>query len=141
MFENVKQYSPIQKKFIVEKNPRKFLQEHILKGDKGDGVPNIKSGDDVLVTGGRQVPVSAKFVSSVLDADCPQDSTVWNADLERNYQRNKKLIDLTETPEAIQNEILSQYNSQDVSGNRSKVLPYLINKRHNMLIECVEEFI
>ena len=140
-YDNVKQYSPIQKKFIVEKNPRKFLAEHILKGDKGDGVPNVKSADNVLAEGGRQTPVSKKFIDSIIDADWPEDSTAWNTEIERNFQRNKKLIDLDETPEAIVNQILEQYNTQNKQENRSKVLPYLINKKHNMLIECVDEFL
>ena len=31
----------------------------------------------------------------------------------RNYQRNRKLIDLEYTPEELQSEILEQFNNQD----------------------------
>jgi hypothetical protein len=57
----------------------------------------------------------------------------------RNYQRNKKLIDLTEIPEDIQESIINNYDSQKPA-MKMKVLNYLIKKRCNNLIEVVEEF-
>ena len=57
----------------------------------------------------------------------------------RNYQRNKKLIDLTEIPEEIQESIINNYVEQPIA-MRMKVLNYLIKKRCNQLIEVVEEF-
>ena len=43
-YSNVKQFSPIQKKTVADSNPRKFLFEHICRGDKSDGIPNVLSG-------------------------------------------------------------------------------------------------
>ena len=57
----------------------------------------------------------------------------------RNYQRNKKLIDLTEIPEDIQTTIINTFMEQKVP-MKMKVLNYLIKKRCNLLIEVVEEF-
>ena len=37
----VSQYSPMQKKFINGVDPTTYIKEHILKGDRGDGVPNF----------------------------------------------------------------------------------------------------
>ena len=45
----VQQYSPLTKKMIKNKDPKVYLQEHILKGDSGDGIPNILSSDDTFV--------------------------------------------------------------------------------------------
>ena len=59
----------------------------------------------------------------------------------RNYCRNETLIDLSKTPTAIKEEIVSEYNSQDPWHNKGKVFPYLINKNMKMLIESVEEFL
>ena len=61
-YKFVRQYSPLLKKELVEKNPRLYLQTHIIKGDKGDGVPNIFSDDNVFVEGFRQTPVSQKKI-------------------------------------------------------------------------------
>ena len=140
-YKNVKQYSPIKKKFIVEKNPRKYLVEHILKGDSGDGIPNVLSADDTFVVEGkRQRPVTKKFIDAILDADLPEESTVWNEEVARNYARNKKLIDLTETPEDIRSEIINKFETQKVA-HKSKVMNYLITNRMKMLVESVSDFI
>jgi len=138
-FNNVKQFSPIQKKMVTDKNPRLYLMNHILKGDKGDGIPNVKSDDNCLVESRRQTPVSASFVQSVLDADWPEDSTVFTDEIKRNYQRNKKLIDLTEIPSDVVEKIIYNYDNQKVAP-KMKVLNYLIKKRCKQLIDCVEEF-
>jgi hypothetical protein len=45
----VEQFSPITKKWIRISNPDKFLKEHILKGDRGDGVPNFLSNDACII--------------------------------------------------------------------------------------------
>ena len=137
-FNNVKQYSPMLKKFMVEKNPRTFLMEHIFKGDSGDGVPNILSPDNTFVDSIRQSPVTKKKIDAWLEGIDNLES-VMDSDTYRNYVRNKKLIDLTETPEVVKQEIINNYESQSVT-HKSRVLNYLIKKRCKMLIECVGDF-
>ena len=138
-FNNVKQYSPLLKKFVVEEHPRLGLVEKIVKGDKGDGVPNILSNDDCFIEGLRQTPISKKRLSEVIqyldNPDSIQPS--WF----RNYQRNKTLIDLTNTPKELKETILNQYSESDPWSNKGKVFPYLVEKKCKLLIECVEEFI
>ena len=57
----------------------------------------------------------------------------------RNFQRNQTLIDFDYIPEPIQKNIINTFN-EITPAARMKVLTYLINKRCNQLIECVEEF-
>ena len=137
-YDNVKQFSPLLKKFVVEDHPRLHLLEKIIKGDKGDGVPNILSDDNVFVEELRQTPVSKKKMADILNAVEETDTSKpwW-----RNFQRNEMLIDLTKTPQHLKENILKSYEAQDPWGNKGKVLPYLINKQCKMLIECIEEFI
>ena len=138
-YDNVKQFSPLLKKFVVDDHPRLHLAEKIIKGDTGDGVPNILSDDNVFIEGLRQTPVSKKKIVEVLNYLEEQNShepTWW-----RNWQRNQMLIDLTKTPEHLKEQILETFESQDQWSNRGKVLPYLINKRCKLLIESIEEFI
>ena len=137
-FNNVKQYSPLLKKFVTEKNPRTFLLEHIFKGDSGDGVPNILSPDNTFVDGIRQSPVTKKKIQAWIDGIDNLES-IMDADTYRNYIRNKKLIDLTETPNAVKQEIINNYEQQKVA-QKSRVLNYLIKKRCKMLIDCVGDF-
>jgi len=137
-FNNVKQYSPLLKKFVTEKNPRTFLLEHIFKGDSGDGVPNVLSPDNTFVDGIRQSPVTKKKIQAWIDGIDNLES-IMDADTYRNYIRNKKLIDLTETPDAVKQEIINNYEQQKVA-QKSRVLNYLIKKRCKMLIDCVGDF-
>ena len=137
-FSNVKQYSPILKKFVTEKNPRTFLLEHVFKGDSGDGVPNVLSPDNTFVDSIRQSPVTKKKIQTWIDS-IDNLEAVMDAETYRNYTRNKKLIDLTETPDSVKQEIINNYEEQKVA-HKSRVLNYLIKKRCKMLIDCVGDF-
>ena len=45
-YDNVNQYSPITKKHVNGIDPIVYIKkEHILKGDKSDGIPNVLSPD------------------------------------------------------------------------------------------------
>ena len=136
VYKNIKQFSPLLKKFVVEKNPRLYLKEHILKGDTGDGVPNVLSDDNVFVDGRRQGILSAKKKAALLD-----DPRALGDEIYRNYQRNQQLIDLKNCPQSVKESIINNFEQQDPWGNRPKVFPYLVQKRCKLLIECVGEFI
>lgn len=135
-FDNVKQYSPMTKKFVKEDNPLLYLQEHILKGDNGDGIPNVLSDDDVFVDGRKQNVLSAKKKQTLL-----QDPEAMGEEVYRNYQRNKMLVDLSSCPDPIKTDIINKFESQDPWGNKGKVFPYLVSRQCKNLIEVVEEFI
>ena len=132
-FPNVKQYSPITKKMINGMNPDDYLKEHVLKGDTSDGVPNVLSPDNTFVDGIRQRPLSKKKIALMVDGDFPND------EIKRNYQRNKKLIDLTCSPDELRSEILDTYKSAPVN-DRSKILNYFIKQRLKTLTESIGEF-
>ena len=138
-YDNIKQFSPMTKKFVKHDNPRLYMMEHIFRGDGGDGVPNVLSDDNVFVDGRRQSPVTKKKIDAWIQAEDLQKS--MGDEVYRNYLRNKKLIDLTETPKSIKQEIINTYESQDQSKNKSKVFNYLIQKRCKLLLESVQEFI
>lgn len=135
-YGNVRQFSPLTKKFVAEQNPHLYRQTHIFKGDAGDGVPNVLSGDNTFVEGLRQTPMSKKKMNMLID-----DPHSLGAEVYRNIQRNQKLIDLRNTPYYLKHEIINNFESQDPWGNKGKVFPYLVSKQMNMLIESVEEFL
>jgi len=138
-FKNVSQFSPMQKKEVKDSNPRTYLFSHIMKGDSGDGVPNVKSADNTFVEEGlRQTPVRAKEIEAWLD-NSERLSEVMDSEVYRNYQRNKTLIDLNEIPENLSTSIINKFNNTK-KPMQMKVLNYLIKKRCNQLIECAEEF-
>lgn len=139
-YKYVRQFSPLLKKEIVESNPRYYLQTHIIRGDKGDGVPNILSNDDTFVEGFRQTPMSKKKVDQIIQ-DLEEGELLYAASWYRNYCRNKKLIDLSETPYELRREIINSFMEQTTYNKKDKVYPYLVAKRCNQLIESVQEFI
>ena len=63
--KNVQQYSPVLSKFIgKDENPSIYIKEHILKGDRSDGIPNVLSDDNVFIEGRRQRPLTKKKIES-----------------------------------------------------------------------------
>jgi len=137
-FNNVKQFSPIQKKMVTNDNPRTYLFNHIMRGDSGDGIPNVLSADDTFVSDKQQTPLRQTRINEWLE-NSDNLREAMDEDIYRNYQRNKKLIDLTDIPEDLQQTIINNFNGQTKTPNM-KVLNYLIKKRCNNLIEVVEEF-
>ena len=136
---NVKQYSPITRKMVTHEDPNAYLIEHIFRGDAGDGVPNVLSDDDTFIDEDKkQTPLSKKKIAEWTEGyDNLQD--VMPTQAYRNYQRNKKVIDLDEIPDEITTKILDKYNSLKPTPNM-KVLNYLIVNRMNNLVESVGDF-
>jgi len=133
---NVRQYSPIQKKF-VEGDPKWSLHEKIIKGDVGDGVPNIMSDDNVFVDEGRrQKPITKKKVDAWYEL---KPDMYCSSEMLRNYNRNKQLVDLSEVPESIRINITKRFETTTV-GDRKRLLTYFINHRLKNLTESLSEF-
>lgn len=134
-YANVEQYDPTRKKWIKHEDPERFLHEHILKGDAGDGVPNVLSPDNVFVVGDRQRPLTARKLEKIMGTDLDEMDTI----LARNYSRNACLIDLSFTPESIREKVMEQYNAQQ-NRDRSKLLNYFIANKLKNLTEHLSEF-
>jgi len=136
-YVNVEQYSPMQKRFLKpEFGAKQYLREHIIRGDRGDGIPNILSNDDVFVTESRQSPVNKKKLNTWLGQD-PEE--FCNTDMLRNYSRNSLLIDLDKIPEALQADIINQYETAP-KRDRSKLFNYFMKNRMKQLMEHLQEF-
>ena len=132
-YDYVKQWSPNLNKLITCDNPDLFLKEHILTGDKSDGIPNILSNDDCFVEGIRQTPLRKGIKDSYLRMTIEKDDKYY-----RNYLRNQTLIDLEFIPQEIEDKILEEYeNTVPVKG---KVFDYLRVHRLNELLNHVEDF-
>ena len=133
-FANVEQFSPAAKKFLKTNEPEKFLREHIIKGDRGDGIPNILSSDDTFVTDKRQKPVTEKKLNIWVTEEPVQfcDSLML-----RNFKRNESLIDLGKIPVEYQQKILDAYESAPRNG-RDKLLNYFIKNRMKQLMEHIQ---
>ena len=139
-FTNVSQYSPITKKMINGFDPYHYLDEHILKGDTSDGVPNVLSPDNTFVDGLRQKPLGKKKIAEWTgEVLMPVEMAIPDGEVKRNFQRNQQLIDLSKAPEEIFLSCIREYqNAPD--GDRSKLLNYFTKKRLKNLTESIGEF-
>lgn len=135
-FANVSQYDPVRKKVISHNDPDRFLSEHIMKGDAGDGVPNVLSDDNCFVVGTRQKPMTAKKMEQLLNSIPGKD---YDEKTYRNFCRNRQLIDLSYIPNEIKEKVLNQYNEQ-VGKDRSKLMNYFIVNKLKNLAEYISEF-
>ena len=132
-YKNVSQFSPITKKFVNGVDPELYLKEHILKGDTSDGVPNVLSPDHTFTEGLRQRPLGKKKMTVFMENGFP------TTEIERNFERNEKLIDLSKSPKDLYIKCLEEYKSAP-EGDRSKLLNYFIQKRLSNLTESIGEF-
>ena len=132
----VSQYSPMQKKYVNGIDPTTYIKEHILKGDRGDGVPNFLSPDNTFVDELRQKPMSKRKLETWIDLE-PSD--YCNEEMMRNYQRNRTLIDLSYIPDDIK-EKCTQTFLDAPEGNRKHLLNYFIKKKLKSLMENIGDF-
>ena len=135
-YKKVRQFSPITKKDIklTQEQALEYLNDHIISGDTGDGVPNCLSQDDVFVSGLRQRPLSKKKRDTIKDPLVMNDSEV-----DRNLSRNRSLIDLTYIPSKYKEQILQEFDNVVVAP-RGGLLTYFINNRLMDLQESIGDF-
>ena len=143
---HVKQYSPVSKKLINGTDPVEYLREHIIRGDRSDGVPNVLSPDDTFVAEKRQKPMRKTMLMTLTEAmekwepkdlfqlaKCNRDT--WM----HNWQRNETLIDLDKIPHDIRDKILREFKNAP-TGDRSKLFNYFVEKKLNNLIQSIGDF-
>ncbi|MCG7944786.1 MAG: hypothetical protein JAZ07_00410 [Candidatus Thiodiazotropha endolucinida] len=135
-YPNVQQYSNLQKKWVkAKKEPVFELEEKIMKGDAGDGIPNVLSNDDVLIAEDkRQTPLVAKKVDMLI-----KDPEALGTTVARRVIRNRTLIDLRRTPEELKKEIDVQYNKEH-KGSIQELMSFFIKHRMGMLLESLGDF-
>ncbi len=125
-------------KYITKSEAEKFLKEHIIKGDSGDGIPNFLSDDNCLVVGTRQKPVTQKKLDEYLKKN-PEEFCQTLTQL-RNYKRNQQLIDLSKIPETVMESIMVEYNAQ-ANKKAPELMNYFIQHKLKNLMEHINEYV
>ena len=136
--KNVSQYDPVHKRWVKHKDPTRYLIEHIAKGDRGDGVPNMLSKDDVFVNGGRQKPMRTKYLDTLQGNVDEIENNINNEEDKRGWLRNRMLIDLMYIPSEIKSSLLAQYS--EPANGRDKMFNYFIKHKLKHLMEDISEF-
>jgi len=129
------QYSPSMKKNIKTEDAEKQLFELIIRGDSGDGVPNVLSPDNCLIEGVRQKPITEKAMNNIME----QVRGEMSDTLKRNWSRNKQLIDLSCIPESLSKNIIDTY-METKPANRQQFMNYMIANKLMNLLAVIDEF-
>ena len=97
---------------------------------------NILSPDDIFLKDGvRQKPIKKKRLEEWYNID----NIPLGSETRKHYERNKKLIDLTEIPDNIEKNIINTFKNYKVK-DRSQLLNYFINNKLKSLIENINDF-
>lgn len=132
----VKQYNPTTKKYIVSDDPHKDLKEKIIRGDSGDGIPNVLSPSDCFVNGIKQKSITEPRLQSMMS----EDFSDWDNEYAKtNFDRNRMLIDLSYTPTEIKQKIINTYEEFKPSP-KNKLLEYFISNDLMNLMDVIEDF-
>jgi len=133
-YNNVRQYSPMQKKFVECSDPQQFLLEHIIEGDVSDGIPNVLSDSDTFVVEGkRQKPCGTKKIQSMINED--HTTAEWS----ENFSRNQTLIDMTKIPDEFEDFVIREFENYDVP-TRKGLLNYFVRSKLSNLMSSIGDF-
>lgn len=135
-FKGVEQFSPMQKKKVTCKNAASDLKEKIIRGDKGDGIPNYLSKSDIFKTGGRQKAIKTVLLEQWLGQE---PEFFCNEEQLARYRENEKLIDLTMTPDDVKIAILEQYEIRP-KGSKMKLMMYFGEKKMPVMAGAIDDF-
>lgn len=129
--DNVDIYRPRKNEFIRNESYNDneieaILKEHIIRGDRSDGIPNVLSLDNSIADGIRQKAITKKFLSKHLLEDIEKEEPFYD-----KYLRNKKLIDLTEIPNTVEITVLKELKENLKGQNRIECKEYFA--KHNIL--------
>lgn len=138
-YGNVKQFSPNQNKMFKHPKPLDYLMEHILRGDGGDGVPNVLSVDDTFVDVEKKQKQLRQTKIDEWKKEWNNLPNIMSIDEYRNFQRNQRVIDLEYIPDDVKNLIINHVAGLKKKTNL-KMLNYLVKNRCRQLIECINDF-
>jgi 5'-3' exonuclease len=137
VYSNVEQFDPVNKRFVKNNDPHQYLREHILKGDRGDGIPNVLSPDNCIVEGVRQKALREDKLK--MWTSTPDLQKILTPEQYAHFKRNEMLIDLHNIPQHIQDDVLSQYHAE-AGKKRDRLFSYFIEHKLKHLMEHISEF-
>lgn len=139
-YRNVRQWA--SDKFVVEKNPKKWLIENIAHGQSKDNIPSICNSDQWAIDRANNIPTRAKPFATARYSDFYNKGILACETEEetKHWMRNEKLIDFDMIPTAIYNKIVHEYQHHNVDYNKTKIFNYLNKHRMRLLMASVSDF-
>lgn len=129
------QYDPIDNRYIEESNPAGYLRDHIISGDRSDGIPSIICDGDYFVSGASVVRLTAKRREALLGIENRENDKYHS-----NWKRNQTLIDLAMIPNELKAQIIDTYQQGPKIADRSKIMHYMFNHKLVNLVPHLNDF-
>lgn len=129
-YSNYKQYDGIKKKIIEVLDPKMYLLEKVITGDAGDNVPKLKTG------------IGQKRAAAIINSSDGLDEWLKKENLEKEFERNMKLISFDCIPEEISfniNKAVNDWNS--IPFDPKKTMNFLIENKLTAMFDDFEVFI
>lgn len=117
LYSGTFQFSPNRNKMLTLENTEYDLVTHILKGDTGDGIPNVFSVEDFFMIEGdkpRQKSITKKIIAEVSEhyPDNLENCELLDKVALNRFKQNQELIDTRYTPELIKETIEVLYSTK-----------------------------
>jgi DNA polymerase-1 len=131
-YPNTKIYDPIKKKFMECSNPLHALEVKICSGDKSDNIPSIaprwgeKTAEKHILSGKLQLMLEEK------------DNDGDPCEIKRNYERNKRLVDLSRLPKSVEKGIELYLEDYSLSSHKGLMKYFVQNKLNELLGEIAK---
>ena len=124
------------KDYVITGDASRTKKEHIMRGDKGDGITNFLTKDNVFVNGGRQKPLSKIKLEEWSKLE-PEDFCDYT--MLYGYKRNQQLVDFDYIPVDIQKEVINTYINYEFN-DRSQLMGYFMTNKLKDLMESISDF-
>ena len=120
------QFSPNRNKMLTLENTEYDLLSHILKGDTGDGIPNVFSVEGFFMIEGdkpRQRSITKKIIAEVREyyPDNLAKCEMLDAEAQLRFVQNQELIDTSYTPHLLQETVTVLYNTKMTQNKEHRI--------------------
>lgn len=138
-YNNIKQYNPVMAKQVKPKHggPGAVLKHKIIKGDRKDGIANILSAGDSVITETKQKMITNKNYTKWMTSNNPEE--FCTPEMLARYKENERLLDLYQVPEKYENDILEAFNNY-VLPKKSLIYPYLVTNGFSDMCNNISDF-
>lgn len=133
-------YDLSKRRFTYQTDLDYYIFEHIVKGDAGDGIPNILSDEDTFTKQEkRQNRCSKKYLRELYNTylESKEDFEQLLGENINRWNKNKKLVDLTNLPAPVYNKVIDNYENYINNGSNEKFRTWLIKNRLTDLYEKI----
>lgn len=126
-YSNISQYSLKRRAMITKENTKYDLFDHIVKGDAGDGIPNIRSHENILIEKTEKQKSIFKKELDVWRVNFRYPEKFCDDEMLKRFKINQMIIDFGSIPMEIIDAIDESYINYKLP--KQKMFDYFIKHR------------